>query len=116
MIKPLQNLCRLLPAMFKALVSGKPVLYDKHMPSSEELQSKYQSTYNNKAGGYQYPINGHVLYLQVGSDVKGPTVVFLGQAQEAIFMAKTRFFVEKKEILVTQEMKLLQIVNKRSYK
>ena len=56
-------------------------VHDKQkMPSSEELLSKYPSTYNGKSGGYRYPINGHVLYLQVGSDVKGPTVVFPGQS------------------------------------
>jgi len=40
-----------------------------------DLQSKYASTYQQKYG-HRYPIFGHVLYLQVGTDVRGPTVVF----------------------------------------
>eukprot|EP01082_Thalassiosira_pseudonana_P010379 g9184.t1 g9184 contig36:65401-66042(-) len=43
----------------------------------KDLASKYPSTYvHNNEGGYRYPIHGHVLYLQVGTDVKGPTCVF----------------------------------------
>lgn len=54
-------------------------VHDKEAPSSiDELQTKFPSTYHNRSGGYRYPIHGHVLYLQVGTDVKGPTVVFPG--------------------------------------
>lgn len=43
----------------------------------KDLASKYPSTYvHNNEGGYRYPTHGHVLYLQVGTDVKGPTCVF----------------------------------------
>ncbi|KAL7536355.1 hypothetical protein ACHAXR_007111 [Thalassiosira sp. AJA248-18] len=40
-----------------------------------DMQSKYSTTYQGRHG-HRYPIYGHVLYLQVGSDVKGPTCVF----------------------------------------
>eukprot|EP00956_Cyclotella_meneghiniana_P016441 scaffold25970_cov73-Cyclotella_meneghiniana.AAC.5 len=53
-------------------------VHGNQAPSSDELYTKYPLTYQPKAGGYRYPINGHVLYLQVGTDVKGPTVVFPG--------------------------------------
>ncbi|KAL3790928.1 hypothetical protein HJC23_004910 [Cyclotella cryptica] len=51
-------------------------MQDKDSTQIEDLYSKYPSTYRDKSGGYRYPMNGHVLYLQVGSDVKGPTCVF----------------------------------------
>ena len=41
-----------------------------------ELQNKFPSTFAN---GYRYPHHGHVLYVQVGSEVKGPTCVFPGR-------------------------------------
>ena len=41
----------------------------------DELESKFSTTYSN-THGFRYPSNGHVLYLQVGSEVKGPTCVF----------------------------------------
>ncbi len=40
-----------------------------------DLRSEYATTYRS-AHGHRYPTHGHVLYLQVGSDVKGPTCVF----------------------------------------
>lgn len=55
-------------------------IHDKNSPMSEELYSSYPSTYQEKSGGYRYPMNGHVLYLQVGTDVKGPTCVFPGHS------------------------------------
>ena len=39
-----------------------------------DLQSKYATYQQNY--GHRYPTFGHVLYLQVGTDVRGPTVVF----------------------------------------
>lgn len=39
----------------------------------DELESKFSATYSN---GFRFPTNGHVLYLQVGSEVKGPTCIF----------------------------------------
>ena len=45
------------------------------MSDDVDLQSKYSATYQ-ETRGYRYPTNGHVLYLQVGSEVKGPTCVF----------------------------------------
>ena len=40
-----------------------------------DLESKFPSTFDIN-NGFRYPSNGHVLYLQVGSEVKGPTCVF----------------------------------------
>lgn len=53
-------------------------VHDKDMPSIEERKAKYPSTFHKQSGGYRYPTHGHVLYLQIGRDVKGPTVVFPG--------------------------------------
>lgn len=53
-------------------------VHDSQAQTSDKLLTKYPLTYQAEAGGYRYPINGHVLYLQVGTDVKGPTVVFPG--------------------------------------
>jgi hypothetical protein len=53
-------------------------VHDKAMPPMKELQTKYASTFHDQTGGYRYPSHGHVLYLQIGRDVKGPTVVFPG--------------------------------------
>ncbi len=41
--------------------------------NDDELESKFSATYRS---GFRFPTNGHVLYLQVGSEVKGPTCVF----------------------------------------
>ena len=41
----------------------------------DELESKFSTTYSN-THGFRFPTNGHVLYLQVGSEVKGPTCIF----------------------------------------
>lgn len=89
------------------------------MPSSEELQSKYQSTYNDKAGGYRYPINGHVLYLQVGSDVKGPTVVFPGRSSGGDLYGKNKIFcgeegeagIPRDKIIANSQAKELQMIS-----
>ena len=48
---------------------------DTNILNDIDLQSKYASTYQ-QSYGHRYPIFGHVLYLQVGTDVRGPTVVF----------------------------------------
>ena len=48
---------------------------DTNILKDIDLQSKYASTYQ-QSYGHRYPIFGHVLYLQVGTDVRGPTVVF----------------------------------------
>eukprot|EP00986_Skeletonema_menzelii_P014272 scaffold9235_cov152-Skeletonema_menzelii.AAC.2 len=45
----------------------------------DELESKFSTTYSN-THGFRFPSNGHVLYLQVGSEVKGPTCVFPSQS------------------------------------
>ncbi|KAL7466256.1 hypothetical protein ACHAXS_006546 [Conticribra weissflogii] len=42
-----------------------------------DLMTKFPDTYKN---GYRYPIHGHVLYLQIGSEVKGPTCIFPGRS------------------------------------
>jgi len=39
----------------------------------DDLMTRFPATYKN---GYRYPIYGHVLYLHVGSEVKGPTCIF----------------------------------------
>ena len=43
------------------------------------LQTKYATTYHEQYG-HRYPTYGHVLYLQVGSEVRGPTCVFPGRS------------------------------------
>jgi len=48
---------------------------DTNILKDVDLQSKYASTYQ-QSYGHRYPTFGHVLYLQVGTDVRGPTVVF----------------------------------------
>jgi hypothetical protein len=55
-------------------------IHGKKSHTSEDLYFRYPSTYQEKSGGYRYPMNGHVLYLQVGTDVKGPTCVFPGRS------------------------------------
>jgi len=47
---------------------------DTNILKDIDLQSKY-ATYQ-QSYGHRYPLFGHVLYLQVGTDVRGPTVVF----------------------------------------
>ena len=56
-------------------------LHDQN-PSSvdtKELEAKFSSTYSD-THGFRFPSNGHVLYLQVGSEVLGPTCVFPGRS------------------------------------
>lgn len=48
---------------------------DDNNNNDNEMQYKYPSTYKT-SHGHRYPIYGHVLYLQVGSNVRGPTCVF----------------------------------------
>lgn len=44
-----------------------------------ELQYKYPSTYK-PSHGHRYPLYGHVLYLLVGSNARGPTCIFPGRS------------------------------------
>lgn len=46
---------------------------------SDELESKFSSTYSSTYG-FRFPTNGHVLYIQVGTEVMGPTCVFPGRS------------------------------------
>ena len=46
---------------------------------NDELESKFSTTYGS-SHGFRFPSKGHVLYLQVGSEVKGPTCVFPGRS------------------------------------
>lgn len=50
-----------------------------HNNHGNEMQCKYPRTYK-PSHGHRYPLYGHVLYLQVGSNVRGPTCVFPGQS------------------------------------
>jgi hypothetical protein len=45
----------------------------------DELESQFSTTYSN-THGFRFPSYGHVLYLQVGSEVKGPTCIFPGRS------------------------------------
>ena len=45
----------------------------------DDLESKYSATYR-PSYGHRYPTFGHVLYLQVGTDVRGPTCIFPGRS------------------------------------
>jgi hypothetical protein len=54
----------------------------RHTPkdrSGDDLESKYSTTYQTSYG-QRYPTHGHVLYLQVGTDVRGPTCIFPGRS------------------------------------
>ncbi len=42
----------------------------------DEYKAKQEQQAGEEMGEFRYPRNGHVLYLQVGSEVKGPTCVF----------------------------------------
>ncbi|KAL7440651.1 hypothetical protein ACHAXM_008497 [Skeletonema potamos] len=56
-------------------------MHDQH-PSildNDELESNFSTTYS-KTHGFRFPSYGHVLYLQVGSEVKGPTCIFPGRS------------------------------------
>jgi hypothetical protein len=44
----------------------------------EEMRSKYPRTFL-PSYGHRYPLYGHVLYLQVGTNVSGPTCIFPGR-------------------------------------
>ena len=44
-----------------------------------DLQSTYPMTYQEEYG-HRYPTFGHVLYLEVGTNVKGPTCIFPGRS------------------------------------
>lgn len=46
---------------------------EAHADVDENLAKEWDRTGDS---GYRYPKKGHVLYLQVGSDVRGPTCVF----------------------------------------
>ena len=64
-------------------------LHDQN-PSSvdtEELEAKFSSTYSD-THGFRFPSNGHVLYLQVGSEVLGPTCVFPGRSSGGDLLGK----------------------------
>jgi hypothetical protein len=53
--------------------------FDQQNRDDRELQSTYPTTYH-KGYGHRYPTFGHVLYLQVGANVKGPTCIFPGRS------------------------------------
>ena len=42
----------------------------------DEYRAKQEQQTGGEIGDFRYPNNGHVLYLQVGSQVRGPTCVF----------------------------------------
>jgi len=49
------------------------------MNDDVDFQSKYSATYQGRRR-HRYPNHGHVLYLKVGTDVRGPTCVFPGRS------------------------------------
>ncbi len=49
-----------------------------------DLQSMYPMTYQEEYG-HRYPTFGHVLYLEVGTNVKGPTCIFPGRSSGGDF-------------------------------
>ncbi|KAL7534762.1 hypothetical protein ACHAWF_004945 [Thalassiosira exigua] len=56
---------------------------DREMPTDDdrdaEMSSRYPTTIHERHK-HRYPIHGHVLYLKVGSEVRGPTCVFPGRS------------------------------------
>lgn len=53
--------------------------FDQQKHDDRDLQSTYPTTYQQEYG-HRYPSFGHVLYLQVGTNVKGPTCIFPGRS------------------------------------
>jgi hypothetical protein len=52
---------------------------EAHADVDEFLAKKQDVAANNNSSDFRYPTNGHVLYLKVGSAVRGPTCVFPGR-------------------------------------
>lgn len=52
---------------------------EAHADVDENL-AKEQDMSGSVGDGYRYPVNGHVLYLKVGSEVQGPTCIFPGRS------------------------------------
>jgi hypothetical protein len=53
-----------------------------------EMLCKYPNTYK-MSHGHRYPIYGHVLYLQVGTNVRGPTCIVPGQSSGGDLLRST---------------------------
>jgi hypothetical protein len=53
-----------------------------------EMLCKYPSTYK-MSHGHRYPIYGHVLYLQVGTNVRCPTCIFPGRSSGGDLLRST---------------------------
>lgn len=49
---------------------------EAHADVDEFLAKRQDTEVEDDQSAYRYPINGHVLYLQRGSEVRGPTCVF----------------------------------------
>lgn len=49
---------------------------EAHADVDEFLAKNHDVEGSTNSSDFRYPTNGHVLYLQVGSEVKGPTCVF----------------------------------------
>lgn len=62
-----------------------------------DLQSKYPTTYL-QSYGHRYPAYGHVLYLQVGTDVTGPTCIFPGRSTGGDLLRATHDLKSCREI------------------
>lgn len=52
---------------------------EAHADVDEFLAKNQDASGNNDHTDFRYPTNGHVLYLNVGSSVRGPTCVFPGR-------------------------------------
>lgn len=52
---------------------------EAHADVDEFLAKSQDAAGNNNSSDFRYPTNGHVLYLKVGSAVRGPTCVFPGR-------------------------------------
>ena len=55
---------------------------------NDNIQSSYPVTYQ-EGYGHRYPTFGHVLYLQVGTNVKGPTCIFPGRSSGGDLLRST---------------------------
>lgn len=61
---------------------------EAHADVDENL-AKEQDAGVSIGNGFRYPVNGHVLYLKVGSDVQGPTCIFPGRSTGGDLVAKS---------------------------
>lgn len=53
---------------------------DENLAKEQDLDDFKSCDNANDSSSFRYPSNGHVLYLKIGSDVRGPTCIFPGVA------------------------------------